>query len=65
VSGDADPIAGGGALIDLVANRYREAGVTDVTVALYHDARHELFNETNRDEVTADLVTWLDRVTAH
>ena len=35
----------------------------DVTVALYPEARHEVFNETNRDEITADLVTWLDRVT--
>jgi hypothetical protein len=23
-----------------------------------------VFNETNRDEITADLVTWLDRITA-
>jgi alpha-beta hydrolase superfamily lysophospholipase len=37
--------------------------VTDVTVALYPGARHEVFNETNRDEITADLVTWLDRIT--
>jgi alpha-beta hydrolase superfamily lysophospholipase len=64
ISGDADPLAGGGALIDLVASRYREAGLDDVTVALYHGARHELFNETNREEVEADLVTWLDRITA-
>jgi alpha-beta hydrolase superfamily lysophospholipase len=63
LSGDADPLAGGGALIDLVADRYRQAGVEDVTVVLYHEGRHEMFNETNRDEVTADLVTWLDRVT--
>jgi alpha-beta hydrolase superfamily lysophospholipase len=63
LSGDADPLAGGGSLIDLVADRYRQAGVQDVTVALYRGARHEVFNETNRDEVTADLVTWLDRVT--
>ena len=64
VSGDADPIAGGGALIDLVADRYRQAGVHDVTVVLYPGARHEVFNETNRDEITAALVAWLDRVTA-
>jgi alpha-beta hydrolase superfamily lysophospholipase len=63
LSGDADPLAGGGALIELVADRYRQAGVTDVTVALYPGARHEVFNETNRDEITADLVTWLDRIT--
>jgi alpha-beta hydrolase superfamily lysophospholipase len=64
VSGDADPLAGGGALIELVGQRYREAGLQDVTVVLHPGARHEVFNETNRDEVTAGLVAWLDRVTA-
>lgn len=64
MSGDADPLAGGGALIELVAQRYRDAGVADVTVHLYPGARHEALNETNRDEVTADLLAWIDRVTA-
>jgi alpha-beta hydrolase superfamily lysophospholipase len=27
---------------------------------VYPDARHEVFNETNRDEVTADLLAWLE-----
>lgn len=62
-SGDADPIAGGGALVQLVADRYHQAGLTDVTLHLYPQARHEILNETNRDEVTADLLAWLDRVT--
>jgi len=61
-SGDADPIAGGGDLVRLVADRYRAAGITDVTVDLYPEARHETLNETNRDEVTAALIAWLDRV---
>jgi alpha-beta hydrolase superfamily lysophospholipase len=64
LSGDADPLAGGGPLVELVGSRYRDAGVQDVTVKLYPGARHEIFNETNRDEVTADLLAWLDRVTA-
>ncbi len=63
LSGDADPLAGGGALIEMVAERYRQAGVRDVTVSLYPGARHEVFNETKRDEITVDLVTWLDRIT--
>ncbi|CAB4907485.1 unannotated protein [freshwater metagenome] len=33
-----------------------------MTLSLYPGARHELVNETNRDEVTADVVGWL---TAH
>jgi len=34
--------------------------VLDVTTTIYPDARHELLNETNRDEVTADVLAWLD-----
>ncbi len=64
VSGSADPLAGGGELIELVAARYRDAGVADVTVAVHPDARHEVFNETNRDEITGALVAWVERVTA-
>jgi len=62
LSGDGDPLAGGGQLITLVADRYREAGITEVSVHLYPEARHEVFNETNRDEITADLLGWLERV---
>lgn len=59
VSGDADPLAGGGALLQLLGQRYREAGLADVTVTLYPAGRHEVLNETNRDQVTADIVAWL------
>lgn len=62
LSGDADPIAGpGGAAVQLVGQRLRDAGVRDVEVVLYAQARHELLNETNRDEVTARLLAFLDR----
>jgi len=59
-SGSDDPLAGGGQLIEVLAQRYRDAGLADVTVKLYDGARHEILNETNRDEVTADVVAWLD-----
>ncbi len=62
ISGSADPLAGGLTLVELVAQRYRDAGVSDVETHWYTDARHELLNETNRDEVTADVIAWLDRV---
>ncbi|MFC7506047.1 alpha/beta fold hydrolase [Nocardioides sp. GCM10030258] len=58
-SGDADPLSGGGQLVQLLGQRYRDAGVTDLTVSLYPEARHEIFNETNRDEITADVIEWL------
>ena len=61
ISGTDDPLAGGGAAVELVAGRYRDAGVRDVHVTLYPGARHELLNETIRDQVTAEVVTFLDR----
>jgi alpha-beta hydrolase superfamily lysophospholipase len=61
-SGSDDPLAGGGELVQLLGQRYRDAGISDVTVLVYPGGRHEILNETNRDEVTADIVAWL---TAH
>ena len=60
VSGSEDPLAGGGQLVEVLGQRYRDAGLVDVTVKLYDGARHEILNETNRDEVTSDVVAWLD-----
>lgn len=57
-AGDADPVGAGGRLVTLVAERYRAAGIEDVRLALYPGARHEVLNETNRDEVEADLRDW-------
>jgi len=59
-SGSDDPLAGGGQLVEVLGQRYRDAGLVDVTVTLYQGARHEILNETNRDEVTADVISWLD-----
>nr|BFF16467.1 hypothetical protein GCM10025699_77700 [Microbacterium flavescens] len=59
VSSD-DTLGGeGGArkLADAYVNRSR---LTDVELIVYGGARHGVFQETNRDEVVADLVRWLD-----
>lgn len=60
-AGAEDPVGEHGASVRRLAERYRDAGL-DVTEILYEGARHEIFNETNRDEVHRDLLTWLDRV---
>lgn len=59
ISGTADPVNAGLAAMHPLVDRYRAAGAA-VTTRFYDDARHEIFNETNRDEVVADLITWLD-----
>jgi alpha-beta hydrolase superfamily lysophospholipase len=58
-SGARDPV---GARLQGLVDAYRAAGLTRVTVRLYPDARHETLNETNRDEVTADLAGWLTEI---
>ncbi len=62
--GEADPVNGGLTLLTPLADRYTQAGITDLVVRTYPEARHEVFNETNKDEVIADLLAWLDRVLA-
>ncbi|WP_236207988.1 alpha/beta hydrolase [Pseudomonas tohonis] len=64
VGGARDPVSDGRRLDDL-ARALGEAGVKDVQLKIYPDARHELLNETNRDEVTAHLLDWLEHALAH
>lgn len=59
--GSRDPVNADLALVHALADRYRAAGLTDVTVRVYDGARHEIFNETNRSETIDDLVRWLVR----
>ncbi len=59
--GSEDPL-GGPRSVELLAAAYRgRGGLTDVTVDVYPGARHEVYNETNRDEVIHELITWLDQ----
>ena len=58
--GEMDPVGGQLALVNPLVDRYAAAGLTDVTLKIYPQARHEVFNETNRDEVIDDLLAWLD-----
>lgn len=63
MGGDCDPVSEGKRLKNL-AHALREAGCQHVQLTLFPQARHEVFNETNRDEVTADLLAWLDQALA-
>jgi alpha-beta hydrolase superfamily lysophospholipase len=60
--GSQDPVNAGLTLLWALVDRYRAAGLGDVTVRVYDDGRHEILNETNRAEVIDDLLQWLLRV---
>ncbi len=59
ISGAMDPVGDYSKGIRAVENGLRETGHTNVTVKLYEDARHEILNELNKDEVMEDLLGWI------
>jgi alpha-beta hydrolase superfamily lysophospholipase len=60
ISGSADPVSDNTKRLQQLLAAYRAAGLERVTHRFYEGARHELLNETNRDEVTRDVIHWLD-----
>lgn len=60
LAGTLDPVGADAANVRALQARLEDGGL-DVTAHYYADARHEVLNETNRDEVTADVVAWLGR----
>jgi alpha-beta hydrolase superfamily lysophospholipase len=57
--GSDDPL-GGPRSVELLGEAYRKAGLSDVTVTVYPDGRHEMLNELNQADVRTDVVAWLD-----
>jgi alpha-beta hydrolase superfamily lysophospholipase len=60
-AGDKDPINHNLEWLKPVAERYRAAGIANVSEKYYPEGRHEMLNETNRDEVISDLASWLEK----
>lgn len=58
--GENDPVGGRHGMTRLAA-AYERSGHTAVTLTIYSGGRHEMLNETNRDEVTDDILGWLER----
>jgi alpha-beta hydrolase superfamily lysophospholipase len=60
--GDQDPVSNKAEWFYPLVQRYREAGLRDVSSHVFGGARHETLNEVNRDEVVAVLLAWIARV---
>ncbi len=60
VSGAMDPVGNYGRGVKATYERYREAGLEDVTMKLYENDRHEILNETDRAVVYVDILNWLN-----
>ncbi len=61
ISGGKDPVSENGKGVTEVYEKYKKAAVKDVEIKLYPEARHEILNETNKDEVYNDIFNWLEK----
>ena len=59
-SGSKDPVSKNGKQVKDVFEMYKNANISDVSMKLYEDARHEMLNETNNKEVYNDVLEWLN-----
>lgn len=64
ILGGSDDSLGGVRGLTLLRDAYvKRSKLTDVTLIIYPEARHEIFNELNREDVERDVVEWLDKRT--
>lgn len=61
-AGDRDPVGDNGKSVTALAEALTAAGLSDVTLKLYEEGRHESLNEVNREAVMGDLLAWLQGV---
>ncbi len=60
-SGDKDPVGRKGKGVHQLVGLYRKYGLKQVELRLYPNGRHEMLNDTNRDEVMQHVIDWLNR----
>ena len=61
VSGADDPVGGLSKGVSMAYQKFVNAGITDVTLKLYENDRHELLQETDRQQVFSDIYDWMEK----
>ena len=61
ISGWEDPVGDMGKGVIAACNSFRAAGVEDLTLQLYPGMRHEILNETKKEEVFDFILQWLNK----
>lgn len=61
ISGDKDAVGNDGKGVLNLKQRYEKYEIEDVKCILYKDARHEILNEINKEEVKNDVVKWIGK----
>lgn len=62
VAGEDDPVGGFGAGVKKVAEKYKKAGLENVSLKLYPGARHEILNDICAQEASADILSFFSGI---
>ncbi|EET59150.1 hypothetical protein BRYFOR_08864 [Marvinbryantia formatexigens DSM 14469] len=62
VSGDDDPVGQFGRGVRKVYKQFLRMGMTNVKCRLYPQDRHEILNETDREDVYGDIYYWMTEI---
>lgn len=60
ISGDMDPVGNNTKGVLQAYNSYKNAGIVDIDYKFYPNARHELLNELNKEDVHKDIIAWIE-----
>ena len=62
IAGTKDPVGNNGESVKKLYDTYCANGMKNVDLKLWEDCRHELLNETNKEEIEADILAFADRI---
>lgn len=60
IAGQEDPVGNYGRKVEELYGIFNSLGLHDLKMKLYEDSRHEILNEINRDEVSKDILSWIN-----
>lgn len=61
IAGDKDPVGNYGKGVKEVYHNFKAAGKEDATIFLYENCRHEIHNDTCREQMTEDILKFIAR----
>lgn len=61
IAGADDPVGNFGEGVKKAYAQYRQAGIRDVKMKLYPGDRHEILQETDREQVFEDVYQWCQK----
>ncbi|KKI93456.1 alpha/beta hydrolase [Bacillus sp. SA1-12] len=65
ISGDQDPVGQYTKGVMNVIRQFQEHGIKKIDYTFYKRGRHEMLNETNREEVMTDIIQWIKKKLAN